>query len=109
MVDAFRGETLTGLIHLHRLDGPNVRQFIDDIVALDIRIRIRGVGDLKGEVGEGQTRIPRASPDPENAFVVRWTVGIQPEACRSASPSVLGTHEAQGPEPDVMALARTVV
>ena len=81
MVDAFRGETLTGLIHFHCLDRSNVRQFIDDKIALDIRIQIRGVGDLKREVGEGQARVPRASPDPENAFVVRWTVGIEPEAC----------------------------
>src|SRR5918993_111180 len=67
------------------------------------------MGDLKREVGEGQARVPRASPDPENAFVVWWTVGVQPEACRSPSPGVLGPHEAQGPEPDVMALARAVV
>src|SRR4051794_1043934 len=68
MVDAFRGETLTSLIHFHRLDGSNILQLIDDVVALDIRVRIRGVGDLEREVGQGQARVPRARPDPKNPF-----------------------------------------
>src|SRR3954451_21367832 len=108
MVDAFRGETLTSLIHFHRLDGSNILQLIDDVVALDIRVRIRGVDDLEREVGQGQARVPRARPDPKNPFVVRRTVGVQPEACGSPCPSILGPHEAHGPEPDVMPLPRTV-
>ena len=53
MVDALRGETLAGLIHFHRLDGPDVFQLIDDEVALDIRIRSRGMGDLERETRQG--------------------------------------------------------
>src|SRR4029078_11536062 len=49
------------------------------------------------------------SPDPEHAFIIRWTVGVQPEACGSPGPGLLGPREAQGPEPDVVALARAVV
>src|SRR4051794_24110650 len=105
MVDALRGEALAGLIHFHRLDGSDLLQFSDDEVALDIRIRIRGMGDLERETCQGQARVSRASPNPENVFIVRWTVRVQPEACSSPCPGFLGPHEAQGPEPDVMALA----
>src|SRR4051812_36726328 len=108
MIDAFGGETLTRLIHFHRRDGSDALQLSDDKVALDIRVRVGGMGDLKREMGQGQTRISRARPNPENAFAVGWTIGIQPEARGSPGPGVLGTREAQGPEPYVMALPGTV-
>ena len=47
VVNAFGGETWPGLVDFLRLDRSIFPQLTDDIVALFIRIRIRGVGDLK--------------------------------------------------------------
>ena len=49
MVDVLGQEILTGLIHFHGLDCSTFRQLGDDMVALSICVRIRGVGDLKRE------------------------------------------------------------
>ena len=49
MVDMLGQEILTGLIDFHGFDCSTFRQFGDDMVALGIRVRIRGMGDLKSE------------------------------------------------------------
>ena len=49
VVDAFGVQIFTRLIYLHSLDSSTSRQFGDDMVALGVCIRIRGVGDLKCE------------------------------------------------------------
>ena len=47
VVDPFVDEIFAGLIHLHRLDRSIFPQFANNIVALYICVRIRGVGDLE--------------------------------------------------------------
>ena len=47
VVDPFGEEIFAGLIHFHRLDKSIFPQLADNIVALCICVRIRGVGDLK--------------------------------------------------------------
>ena len=53
MIDLFGQKILTGLICFHGPDCPTLRQLGDDMIALGICVRIRGVGDLKRESGEG--------------------------------------------------------
>src|SRR5262249_55936103 len=47
VVDPFGEEIFAGLIHFHRLDRSIFPQLADNIVALCICVRIRGMGDLK--------------------------------------------------------------
>src|SRR6476619_4491176 len=77
------------------------------MVALGIRVRVRGVGDLKRKAGQGQTGISGAGPDPQNAVIVPWPVGGRPEV--RGSPGFLGPRLAQGPKSYVMALPRAVI
>ena len=49
VVDALGEQIFTGLIYFHSLDCSTSRQLGDDMVALGICIRIRGVRDLKCE------------------------------------------------------------
>ena len=78
MVDMFRRETLAGPIHFHRLDGSDVLQLVDDIVALDIRIQ--SVACVIWKVSRVRTgRCLSCRLRPRDAFAVRRTVGVQPE------------------------------
>src|SRR5258708_4480463 len=98
---------LTGLIDFYSLDRSIFPQLGDDIVALGIRIRSGGVGDLKCEPREGQAGISCAGTDPKNALIVRRPVGVLPEP--SGSPCVPSAGHAQSPKPDVMALPRAII
>jgi hypothetical protein len=82
-------------------------QFGNQEVALGIRVGIRGMSDLKTEPGERETDILGASSHPEHPLVIGWTSRGQPELwCIQRS---LRAREGHAPEPDVVALARTVV
>ena len=47
VVDVLGQEILTGLIYCHGRDSSTFYQLGDDMVALGVRVRIRGVRDLK--------------------------------------------------------------
>ena len=49
VVDMLGQEILTRLIYSHGFDCSTSREFGDDMVALGICVRIRGVSDLKSE------------------------------------------------------------
>ena len=49
VVDMLGQEILTGLIYFHGFNCSISREFGDDMVALGICVRIRGVSDLKSE------------------------------------------------------------
>lgn len=49
VVDMLGQEILTGLIYFHGFNCSTSREFGDDMVALGICVRIRGVSDLKSE------------------------------------------------------------
>ena len=76
VVDMLGQEILTGLIYFHGFNYSTSRQFGDDMVALGICVRIRGVGDLKCQSSERQAGVSCAGPDPKNALNLRWPVGV---------------------------------
>jgi len=49
VIDMLGQEILTGLIYFNGFNCSTSRQFGDDMVALGICVRIRGVSDLKSE------------------------------------------------------------
>jgi hypothetical protein len=49
VIDMLGQEILTGLIHFHGFNCSTSRELGDDMVALGIGVRIRGVSDLKSE------------------------------------------------------------
>jgi hypothetical protein len=58
-------------------------------------------------LGQGEAGIFGARSDPENVFIVRWPVGVQPEAGHSYC--CFDTRGALGPKSNMMALARAVI
>ena len=88
-VDAFGREILAGLIQLLRLDRSIFPQFADDMVALRIRVRVRGVGDLKCKASKGQAGVPGAGSYPQSAFIVRRALVF---CQKSAAPQVSWTR-----------------
>ena len=58
-------------------------QFINDVVALGIRVRIGSVRHLERQAGQRYSSISGAGSDPKDALIRRRPVRIQPEArCR---------------------------
>src|SRR5271154_5228886 len=82
-------------------------QLRDDVIPLGIGVGVGGMSDLEREPGQGETGILGAGSDPIDACGFRRPVGVEPEA-RGAQ-RLVRARDAQCPEPDVMALARTVI
>ena len=89
------------------LDRAFILQRRDNVIALDIGIRIRGVRDLECEPGEGKSCVPGAGSDPDRWLVVGRAVGVAPEA--GGPDGGFGALEAQRPKANVVALAWAIV
>src|ERR1700722_1388895 len=79
----------------------------NDEIALGVDIVVSRVGELESELGEGEPRVPRSGAHPERRFANGWTIGVQPEF--RIVQWLVAPLQAQGPEADVMALARAHV
>src|SRR4029077_6893171 len=83
MIDFLNRQNLPRLVGAYLADDTTFPQLGNNKVPFHIRIRVGCMSNLKSQLRQRKASIFRAGTDPENAFPIRRSVGVEPEAGRS--------------------------